>query len=125
MKGRKILIGVVFILLIIDIIATAVNSSIYAVNGELSAASFNLLQGIFRFILTVLILYFFYNGYIWAKRLITILLISGGLFALFFSEFYFLTLFFIVVYFGIGLVINFSNSVNDFLAYQKDKRVIR
>lgn len=110
-KGKKIVIGITV--------------SAYAIRGESGIASYKLLQGIFRFILTALILFFFYKGYQWAKWLMTILLFLGGLLTLLtlVQGLEIFTLLLTIIYLSIGFTMIFSNSVRDFLNFQKDKRV--
>jgi hypothetical protein len=124
-KGKRIAIGIIVLLLVIDIAVTMATSSMYAANGELGIASYKLLQGIFRFILTGVILYFFYKGHGWAKWLMAILLILGGLIALLsqVQDFEIISLLFAIVYLGVGSMMILSRSVRDFLNYQKGRKV--
>ena len=124
-KGKKIIVGVVALLLLIDFITTAAASSLYATNGMMEQASYKLLQGMFRFILTGVILFFLYKGHKWAKLLITILLLAGGLAVLLSlsNSFNLITLAMGAIYFFISFVLLTSNSVNKFMKFQRGEIV--
>jgi uncharacterized membrane protein YfhO len=124
-KGKKIIVGVVVSLLLIDFITTAATSSLYATNGMMEQASYKLLQGMFRFILTGVILFFLYKGHKWAKLLITILLLAGGLAVLLSlsNSFNLITLAMGAIYFFISFILLTSNSVNKFMKAQRGEIV--
>jgi len=123
LKGRKIVIGIIITILLIDFITIAVTSSLSVSYGNIEEATYNLMQGIFRFILECLLLFFLYKGHKWAKWTILILFFLGGLFSLIslLQIFNIFLLFLGLIYISIGITLLKSSSVKDFLRYQKDK----
>lgn len=121
LRGKKIVVFMIMAFLLISIITTCVTSSSYTVNGRTDYA-FNLLfQGIFRFILECVILFFLYKGHKWAKWLTVILFLIGGLIGLISLLSYsniIITLI-VIVYITFGITFLTSKSVKDFLRYQK------
>jgi hypothetical protein len=120
-KGKKLVTSIIILILLIDIFTIAITSSIYAVNGMMSYATYKIMQGIFRFILEGLILFFLYKGHKWAKWLLIILLFIGGLFSLisFLANFSFIVLLLGIVYIVIGMILTTSKSVKIFFEFQK------
>lgn len=120
-KGRKLLIFIITTILLIDIITIAVTTSIIAVNGGMDYASFKLLQGIFRFLLTCLLLFFLYRGHSWAKWIISILLMISGVLSIlsFFGVVNIFILLLGIIYTMISLVLIKSRDVNTFMKYQR------
>lgn len=120
-KGKKIVISIIVLMLLIDIVIIAVTSSVLAVSGYVSYATYNLMKGIFRFVLTVLVLFFLYKGYRWAKWLMVSLLFLGGGYAVLslISAFNIVVLAMAAIYICIGVILIFSKPVNDFFRYQK------
>lgn len=120
-KGKKLVIGLIVIVLLINIVSIAFVSSIYAVSGRMDLASYKLLQGIFRFILEVLLLFFMYKGHRWAKWLFVMLFMLAGIMALLglISEFNLIVLVLGLVYVCFGVMMIFSRSVKTFFLYQR------
>ena len=120
-KGRKMVTALIVVILLVDIITVASVSSIYAVSGRADLASFKLLQGIFRFILTGLLMFYLYKGHRWAKWLSAVLFGLGGFVALVSLVSIFnlvlLTMGLVYAFFCISLIA--SGSVNKFLQYQR------
>lgn len=120
-KGKKNIIGIIVLILLIDIITITVTSSLYAVYGNHEYATYKLMQGMFRFLLTGILLFFLYKGHKWAKWLTTFLFIIGGLLAIIslLVRFNFLMLLMGIVYGGICIVLIKSSSIKDFMRYQR------
>lgn len=119
--GKKLVIGIIIVLLLNDILTTLSTTSLYALNGYLGKASQSLLQGIIRLIFTGIVLFFLYNGRNWAKWLMVILLAMGTLLSLvsLFSGFNLILLAMGMIYLGIVLALLFSSSIEEFFAHQK------
>jgi hypothetical protein len=122
-KGRKITCAIIAVLLIFEILIIAFLSASYSAVGRYDLANYRMTQGIFRFLLECLLLFFFYKGYKWAKWLLTILLLITGVYSLLslFKTFTVVTLLLGIVYSVISLAIIASTSVNEFLLSQKNK----
>lgn len=120
-KGKKLVTSIIILMLLIDIFTIAITTSIYAVNDMINYATYKIMQGIFRFILESLILFFLYKGHKWAKWLIIILLFIGGLFSLisFLANFSFIFFVLGIVYIVISIILITSKPVNMFLEFQK------
>jgi len=123
-KGRKIIISIIVVLLLFDIAVIAITSSLYAAHGLYDYASFKLMQGLFRFTFEVIILFFLYKGHRWAKWLLIVLLVAAGLFSLIslISNFDLLVLIIGLMLIFIVAVLIFSESVKEFLYYQREER---
>jgi hypothetical protein len=123
-KGRKIIISIIVVLLLFDIAVIAITSSLYAAHGLYDYASFKLMQGLFRFTLEVIILFFLYRGHRWAKWLLIVLLAAAGLFSLIslISDFDLIVLIIGLMFIFIVAVLIFSESVKEFLYYQREER---
>lgn len=120
-KGKKIVVWIIALLLVIDIIITIVTSSLYAINHMMEYAISNLLQGVVRFILTGILLFFLFKGHKWAKWTITILLLLCGLWVMIslLATFSFILLIMGIFCLGIGITLIASNSVNQFFKNQR------
>jgi hypothetical protein len=120
-RGRKMVIAMIVIVLLIDIITTASTCLIYAASGSYELVSSNLTPGIVRFIITALIMFYLYKGYGWAKWLSVILFLIGGLVSLFLivSDFHVILLVLGLVYIFFGTMMIVSGSVNNFFRYQR------
>ncbi|OPX42130.1 hypothetical protein CLHUN_40360 [Ruminiclostridium hungatei] len=121
-KGKKLVTSIIILILLIDIFTIAITSSIYAVSGMMSDATYKIMQGIFRLLLEGLILFFLYKGHKWAKWLMIVLLFIGGLFSLitFITSFSIIILLMGIVYIVIGIILTTSKSVKLFLEFQKN-----
>lgn len=126
LKGKRLVTWIIVVTLLIDIITIAVISSLYATIGNMDYASYNLLRGIFRFILTGIIMYFLYKGHTWAKGLITVLALLSGLIAIMSLLANFNLIMFVMgsVYISIGVTLLTSNSIKNFMSYQKGEIII-
>ncbi len=120
-KGKKMVIGIIVLVLLIDIITIIVTSSLYVSAGDMALALSKSLTGIIRIVIEGVILLFMYKGHKWAKWLIAVLLLIGGLLsvismlaginlALFVAG---------VIYVVSGATLIFSFPVNCFLNSQK------
>lgn len=120
-KGRKIVIALIVIILLIDIIVGASVSSFYAENGTMDMASYKLSQGIIRFILTALLMFFLYKGHSLAKWLSVVLFGLAGLGSLIqlVLSFNAVSLAMGLAYIFFGAMLVASTSVNDFFRYQR------
>lgn len=121
-KGKKLVTSIIILILLIDIFTIAITSSINAVNGMMSDATYKIIQGIIRLLLEGLILFFLYKGHKWAKWLISILLFIGGLFSIitFITSFSIIILSMGLVYIVSGINLTSSKCVKLFLEYQKN-----
>ena len=120
-KGKRILIIMITILLLFDISTTVVTSYLYARYGYSTQALSGIITGIIRFAITALILFFLYRGHKWAKWLIVILMFFAGIFSvLALSSVLAKVLGLLFVAFGITLIA--SRSINEFLKYQRNKK---
>ncbi len=121
-KGKKLVTSIIILILLIDLFTIAITSSINAVNGMMSDATYKIIQGIIRILLEGLILFFLYKGHKWAKWLMSILLFIGGLFSIitFITSFSIIILSMGLVYIVSGINLTASKSVKLFLEYQKN-----
>ncbi len=121
-KGKKLVTSIIILILLIDIFTIAITSSINAVNGMMSDATYKIIQGIIRLLLEGLILFFLYKGHKWAKWLMSILLFIGGLFSIitFITSFSIIILSMGLVYIVSGINLTSSKCVKLFLEYQKN-----
>lgn len=122
-KGRKTVLVLIVIALLIDILSTAAISSLYQQIGATDVASYKLLQGIFRFILTCILFFFLYKGYSWSKWLCAILFLLSGGYSLIaaISNFNIIVLILGLFYFLLGIVLFASKSVKTFFSYQRGR----
>jgi peptidoglycan/LPS O-acetylase OafA/YrhL len=126
-KGKRIIVSIIVAVLLIDFIIIAFVSTLYAMNGKYDYAAFKTVQGGFRFLLEMLILYFLYRGHKWAKWTLTILLLLGGLLSVFslMSSFNVFSLVLGVIYISISSILIASESVNNFFKYQRDGKKVQ
>lgn len=120
-RGKKLVIAQIVIILLIDIVVTVWLSSLYIISGRMDLASSRIWQGFIRFLLTGSVLYFMYKGHRWAKWLLAVLLILGGLSGLasLTSGFNLTLIAMSLVYGCIGIMMIFSKSINTFYLYQR------
>jgi len=78
-KGKRLVIGIIALVLLIDIITIVVTASVYVSAGDMGLALSKSVTGVIRFALEGVILFFLYKGHAWAKWLIAVLLFIGGL----------------------------------------------
>lgn len=120
-RGRRMLIIMISVLLLVDISTTIVVSYLYARYGYTSQALSGLITGATRLAITALILFFLYKGHRWAKWLIVILMLFAGFFSvLTLSSMLAKTLGVLFIAFGIILIV--SRSINEFFQYQRSKK---
>lgn len=121
LKGKKIVIAIIVIFLLIDITTTVVTASIYASTGAMEEVAGKIIRGAIRFLLTCLLFFFLYKGHKWAKWLIVVLAILSGLFSAlaFLATLSWVMLALAVVNIGVGIVLLASGSVRDFFKYQR------
>ncbi|WP_027399710.1 hypothetical protein [Anaerovorax odorimutans] len=125
-KGKKIVIGIIIALIIIDIITIPGSTYIYAINGSMNQVISHLIQATIRLGLESIILFFLYKGHIWAKNLMVILLLIGGFFGLVIitsSKLYLFEIYFLimsVVFIISAIILTASKSVKSFLYFQKN-----
>jgi hypothetical protein len=118
LRGKKITIAIIVIMLLIDITTTVIISSIYSAYGDTGQASYKIMQGIFRLILTGLLLFFLYKGHQWAKWIIAILaLIAGGMSL--FSVFNVFIILMAAIYIITGVLLIASKDIKHFMLYQR------
>lgn len=121
MKGKKIIIAIITVMLLIDIITIITTSTIFASSRGMEYATYKLTQGIFRFLLTCLLLFFLYKGHGWARWVIAILLIIAGVFSLLsLVGFFNIVMLIMGIVFSVMSVILFvSADVKSFMKYQR------
>lgn len=119
-KGKKYLIAIIVTILLIDIATTIFISSIYASFDRMDKASYQLLQGIFRLLLTCLLLLFLYKGHNWSKWIIVILLGLGGVYSLIGSGFNIILIILGIVYLFISITLVVSKKIKSFMSFQRD-----
>lgn len=120
-KGRKMVISLITIALLMDILTIVSTSLIYVKSDRMDLASSELLRGTFRLIVTGLILFFLYKGHQWAKWLFAVLFIISG-FASFLSLIILLNFIILVmgiIHISLGMMLILSKNINYFLKYQK------
>lgn len=126
-RGNKIIIGIIAIILLIDVVVLASSVSLYALSGNIGYATPKIVQGLIRLLLEIGISYNLYKGNNWAKWVLVVLLALGGLISLVsvIPIFSVITIFG-VVYFLLGIVyvvicviLIASRSVKEFMRYQK------
>lgn len=118
LRGKKITIAIIVIMLLVDITTTAITSSIYASYGDSGQASFKIMQGLFRFMLTGLLLFFLYKGHGWAKWIITILALIAGAISLL-SIFNVILILMAAIYITIGVLLIVSKDIKHFMLSQR------
>lgn len=125
-KGKKIVIIIIMVLIMIDIITIGGCANLYAINGQINEVIAQLIRGTVRLVLEGVILFFLYKGHRWAKYLMTTLLITGAFFGfaimtsmhLKLFDIYFLIIAVIDIALAITLIV--SKSVKSFLSFQKN-----
>ncbi len=111
-KGKGIIISTIVIILLFDFI-------IIAFRGLLGG---RIVEGVIRFFLECLILFFLYKGHSWAKWVISILLIlAGGLSLLTLLRGFSLIILLGVLYFIFGIALISSKDVNAYMDFKKGK----
>ncbi len=120
-KGKKLVICLIVTILILNFIVTAILSSLYAISNRMDLANYRIIQGIFRFIVSGVILYFMYKGHQWAKWLLVVLFMVGGIsgFISLTSGFNLILVVLSIVYVCFGAMMIFSRSINTFYLYQR------
>ncbi len=126
-RGKRIVIGIIAIILLIGV-ATIVGSIIlYGVNGDIGFATLKTVSGLIRLLLEIGILFCLYKGHNWARWLLVVFLGLGGIISLYFV----IPLFTIISVFGviylilgtlyIAMCINLivSKAVKAFMTYQR------
>lgn len=118
-KGKKMLIAVIVVCLTLSVLVTALTAALYNTNGDTSQATYQLTQGLFRFVLECLLFLFVFKGHRWARITAIILFGIGGIFA-FFAMFVtnYLMLIIAVPYIT-SLIILLSEPVKIFQKYKK------
>jgi len=121
LKGKKIVIGIIITILLLDIIVIAITSSLYAYYGEIDEVLNELVTGSIRLILESFLLFFLYKGHQWAKSLLVFLLLLGVIFSLFslLLSFNIWMIFMAVLYIIISVNLLVPKSVKDFFRYQR------
>lgn len=126
LKGKRTVISIIIVMLLIEIVTIAVTTPIYASSKGMDFASFKLTQGIVRFLLTCLLLFFLYKGHGWAKWVIAILSLIGGVFSLILTigSFNIVILLMGVIYTMISIVLIVSRDVKSFMKDQRGELTI-
>lgn len=78
-KGKKMVIIMIMIVLLIDIFTIASTISNYIWEDQMNLVPYKLFQGIVRLILTALLMFFLYKGKRWAKWITIILFFTAGI----------------------------------------------
>lgn len=120
-KGRKMVISLITIALLIDIITIVSSSLIYVTIDRMDLTYSQLLRGTFRLLVSGIIFFFLYKGHRWAKWLIVVLFIVSGLLT-FLSLILFINLLILVlgiIHIFLGIMLILSKNINYFLKYQK------
>ena len=126
-KGKRIVIAIIVVLILIDILSSSGLASIYIRLGDTHTAIIKIFHGLISLFLESLILYFLYKGHQWAKILITVVLLIRGV-SSFSSFLYVITTLEAIyvtllglIYIGIISILFLSKSVNGFLLHQGNK----
>jgi len=80
-KGKKLLITAIVVTLAVSLAATALGSITTYNAGKTNDAMNELLQGVFRFALEFLLLFFVYKGHKWARIVALVLFGLGSFFS--------------------------------------------
>lgn len=125
-KGKTILIIFIVLTLISDLMISGALTLTYALNGSYGIGAQRLIEGFVRLALTIVILYFLYKGHEWAKWIVAILMIIGGLASasMIVTSYTIIYIFLSILFLGFGIVLFASRDVKNFLRYQKEKRVV-
>lgn len=120
-KGRVIVVFIIVTLLSMSIIISTTTISMYARIGATNLVQKNLIQSSVRFLLTVLLLYFLYKGYQWAKWIVVVLFILAGIMCLFsiFQTNGLIMMVIGIVYFILSIILIASENVKYFFQYQR------
>lgn len=121
-KGKRLLIGIFALILLIRVVDLAVRLSLYERVRDMT-----LVQNIFTFAPTLIIFFFIYRGNKWARTLFGILLLlDGGVMInsllsdyLGFNYFNIRHFVLVVMYIIIAHTLLVSKSIKDFMSYQK------
>lgn len=120
-KGRKMVIAIIAIVLIIDLAIATITSSMYAVSGKMDFASYRLMQSICRFIIEGILSIFLYKGHRWAKWTWIVLFTIVGTFSLIslLVGFNVIILAMGLVYLFFGIILIISCNINLFFRFQR------
>lgn len=121
LKGKKILIRIITLILLIDVTTIAINLLVFAMNGNIGDATQETVTGLIRLLLEVGISYNLYKGHNWAKWVLVVLLSLGGLLSLFLAlvTFSILMLLLGIAYIAISVTLIASKPVKEFMRYQE------
>lgn len=121
-KGKNLVIGIILVTILIDIFTNIFTFITYSSNGFAAEATTKLVQVGVRFALTVLLLYFLYNGKNWAKVLIIVFTAIGGVSAAMSLIVYFTYIMFVmsVAYIAIAITLIASKNIKYFFQYQNN-----
>ena len=120
-RGRKLVIMIVALSIIINISTVAYATYIYVDGGRMDLASSELQRGTIRFILTVILMYFLYKGYVWAKWICIVLYLPAGMFSLLFQFIIFSLSMLIMggLYFYFAVLLITSKEIKAFFQFNK------
>ncbi len=121
LKGKKIVIGIITLILLIDITTIASTILLYAIGGDIGFATQKLGTGLVRLLLEIGISYNLYKGHTWAKWILVVLFSLGGLLSLFLAliAFSILMLLLGIAYISMSVTLVVSKPVKEFMRYQR------
>lgn len=120
-RGKKIVIGIIALTLLIDVTTIATNILVFAMNGNIGHSTQEVVTGLIRLLLEIGISYNLYKGHNWAKWVLVVLLSLGGLLSLFLvlATFSILMLFLGIAYIAMTVTLIASKSLKEFMRYQR------
>lgn len=120
-RGKKIVIGIIALIIIIDVTTIASNLLVFAMSGNIGYGIQKVVTGLIRLLLEIGIFYNLYKGRNWAKWVIVVLLSLGGLLSLSLQlvTFSIILLLLGVAYMAMSVILIVSKSVKEFMRYQR------
>lgn len=118
--GKWIVISIITLLVLIDIATIVFTSTSLASINQLDEATYYLMQGIFRFILTALLLLYLYKGRAWAKWVTVALCGLTGLYSayLHIQSFNIVGIILALIYLASTILLVASKDVQEFMRKQ-------
>lgn len=121
-KGKYILLAIIGVIIVADIISIAANFLIQSDSGLVEEARTKLFQGIFRLVLTALLMFCLYQGQRWARGVMVAVYIYSGAMSLLalLKGFNIIIIVLGLVYILVGVLILKEKNIQSFLEYQME-----
>lgn len=127
-RGKRIVIGIIVIILLIDVATIISTTLLYSLNGNIGFATQKTVQGLIRLLLEIGISFCLYKGHNWSKWLLVVLLGLAGIISLYsvvpilmtISVFGVIYLILGILYIAMCITLIVSKAVRAFIRYQRD-----